>query len=598
MSDKHGRQTLLCLPQVGGFTRSSQLLPVPLDATAGATARQWWTSEHVRAAEQAEQAEHDLGTSLEHHLDMQYIVSRLLAEGDDIEDTLTRVCAVLRDSMGWNEVAFRPADGHLRVLPSVSAVIRIADGHTCRHPSLAPADSAWHTFSFPVRGTHALLGVIECRGAQPDSPDSAILSAAASLGPAIGRFIERQREVGERRDVHETEHMADAENPRWVSQLKAVFEALADSVVIFAPDGHILYTNAADHTMFAYDQHSDGFTTTLRERGRLLALRDEHDHPFADDCSPLMRVLRGETFNSDHAVEAMLRTPDGRDMQVSISGAPLYDEKGNLIGGVVVTRDVTERRNQERALLDANRRMKEFLAVAAHDLRTPITSSRGYIQFSAKRLDIIARAVASENPPLATRIEDVLRNLDDAERSTQRLAALVDRLLDVARIQANKLELRPEATDLAAIVRTAVDEQRLALPTRVIRCKLPPTLAVPTYADPTRIGQVLMNYLANALKYSPEDSTVEVMLDVRQAEARVAVRDAGPGVPRAKQKHIWSRFEQLGGVPQHGFDTGLGLGLYISRAIVEAHGGQVGVKSAAGHGSTFWFSLPLARSIG
>lgn len=595
MSDKHGHETLVCLPQVGVSARFSHLLPDPLDATLRVRARERWAAGHVGAAEQAEDS---FGTNPAHHLDIQYIVSHLLAEGDDIEETLTRICAVLRDSMGWSEVSFQPTGQHSCVLPTVNAVRHIADGNIHSRPSLALAGGAWHTFTFPVRGAHALLGIIECRGAQADSPESAILSEAASLGPTIGRFIEQQREIAERRNVHATKYKVDEEKPHWVHQLAAAFEALADSVIIFDPDGRILHTNDADRTLFGGDSRSDSFTSTLRERGRLLALRDEHDRPFAEDWSPLMRILRGETFSGHHAVEAMLRTPDGRDMQVSISGARLYDEKGNLIGGFAVTRQVTERRHQERALLDTNRRMKEFLAVAAHDLRTPITSSRGYIQFSAKRLGNLAMAVAAENPPLAARIEDVLRNLDDAERSTQRLAALVDRLLDVARIQANKLELQPEAMDLAAIVRTAVDEQRLAVPARAISCKLPPTLTIPTYADPTRIEQVLRNYLANALKYSPEDSTVEVMLDVRRAAARVAVRDEGPGVPRAKQKRIWSRFEQLEGAPQHGFDTGLGLGLYISRAIVEAHGGQVGVKSVAGHGSTFWFSLPLAPSIG
>jgi signal transduction histidine kinase len=111
-------------------------------------------------------------------------------------------------------------------------------------------------------------------------------------------------------------------------------------------------------------------------------------------------------------------------------------------------------------------------------------------------------------------------------------------------------------------------------------------------ADADRIGQVVANYVTNALKYSPPDQPVDVSVAVRRAQACVAVRDAGPGIPKADRAQVWELFQRGSGVtPQGG---SLGLGLYISRAIVEAHGGQVGVKSAVGKGSTFWFTLPLS----
>jgi signal transduction histidine kinase len=187
----------------------------------------------------------------------------------------------------------------------------------------------------------------------------------------------------------------------------------------------------------------------------------------------------------------------------------------------------------------------------------------------------------------------VRKNLEDAEQNSQRLARLVDRLLDAAQIQANKLEMQAETVDLAAIVYTKVREQRLATPARAIRYKVRPMRAIPTLIDPERIGEVLQNYLANALKYSPEDSVVEVTFGVRDGVARISVRDMGLGIPTADQQRIWSRFEQLRDTQHRGSAVGLGLGLYISRAIVEAHGGLVGVESEVGSGSTFWFEVPL-----
>lgn len=634
MSDKRERKTAICQPGAETAALASPLLADPPHPPDQALLQRRETSAPAGTAEQRDAR--NLVRSPELCLDMHNVLSRILAEGDDTEETLTRVCATLRDSMGWHEVSFWPAGPRARLLPSVSAVApvgqtdthsatiprgtssqdvhpdghdaiagtapaaadltRVVGGDTTPHTALPPSARIPIDFAFPVQGTSGLLGVIECRGGRSDAPNATICSVAASLGPAIGRFIERQHEIAEQHSIQAEQGM-QAEDARRVNRLEAVIESLADSVVVFDRDGRILHANAADRAMFGYDSRSNSYTATLRERRRILKLHDEHDRPIVHERVPSERILRGETLSGPHAIEGVIRAHDGRAWQVSISGKPMLDEDGTLIGGIVVIRDITERRKHERALWDTNQRMKEFLAVAAHDIRAPITSTRGYVQLASKRLNKLTRDFTTENPALIDRIEDVHRNLADAEQSTQRLILLVDRLLDVARIQADKLDLRPETANLAAIVRAAVHEQRLAAPARVIRCAIPPILAVPVQADPLRVGQVLMNYLANALKYSPEDSAVEVTLDVRDSEVRVTVRDEGSGVPPAKQERIWLRFEQLEGDTHRAADTGLGLGLYISRAIVEAHGGRVGVESAEGSGSTFWFSLPLALSV-
>jgi signal transduction histidine kinase len=168
--------------------------------------------------------------------------------------------------------------------------------------------------------------------------------------------------------------------------------------------------------------------------------------------------------------------------------------------------------------------------------------------------------------------------------------------VDVARVRAGKLDLHLAPTDLAAIVREAVEEQRQVNQEHPLVLECPKDLRLPVTADAQRLGQVVTNYLTNALKYSPADRPVTVGLEVdhRQARVRVWVHDEGPGLPPGEQERIWERFHRAPGIEvQSGSGVGLGLGLHVSRTIIELHHGQVGVQSTPGQGSTFWFSLPL-----
>lgn len=258
-------------------------------------------------------------------------------------------------------------------------------------------------------------------------------------------------------------------------------------------------------------------------------------------------------------------------------------------------RERAEAQARALALHEANLRMNEFLSIASHELKTPVTVIRTNIEILARRLkpeqmanmraEDVARAVATIGPVLT-----------GMERSGNRLRRLVDDLVDASRIRAGKLDLRLQVCDLADIVRDCVEEQRHLNSRRTIGLRLPEGETVSVMGDPDRIDQVVTNYLTNALKYSAEDRPVEVRLDVERDHARVSVRDEGPGLPPAEQESIWEIFHRSDNVEvQSGSGVGLGLGLHIARTIVERHHGQVGVESAPGVGSTFWFTLPLAR---
>ena len=249
---------------------------------------------------------------------------------------------------------------------------------------------------------------------------------------------------------------------------------------------------------------------------------------------------------------------------------------------------------RELALTETNARTDEFLSIASHELRSPLTSLKAALQLGQRRLRRMDEQ-AREDVELLRQTSGLRELLTIAEQQVDRQDRLVGDLLDVSRIRANKLEFRLASCDLAAIVSDTVDEQRLSWPDRVIEFECPEN-AVPLEADAHRIGQVVTNFLTNALKYSPPDAPVTVTLRADGARAHVAVRDKGPGLTAEQQARIWDRFHRVPGVKQQsGTGAGLGLGLHIARTIIEYHGGNVGIDSVPRKGSTFWFDLPLRR---
>jgi signal transduction histidine kinase len=271
------------------------------------------------------------------------------------------------------------------------------------------------------------------------------------------------------------------------------------------------------------------------------------------------------------------------------------------LAGLVIERErlLYERakaRANELALREANRRMDEFLGIAGHELRTPLTSVKGNIQLARRQLQkgMLHGGTRAEDVPDKFGLVEEL--LERAERQVRLQNRLVGDLLDVSRIQASKLELNMEACDLAGILREAVRDQCQLSPTRTILLKLPAEQTIPVLADADRVGQVVTNYLTNALKYSAVDQSVAVSLEIDGKMARVSVHDKGPGLSYEEQQYIWERFHQLERINvQSGSSDGLGLGLYICRTIIERHQGQVGVQSTPGEGSIFWFTLPLLQ---
>jgi signal transduction histidine kinase len=257
-------------------------------------------------------------------------------------------------------------------------------------------------------------------------------------------------------------------------------------------------------------------------------------------------------------------------------------------------RDVAQA--HENALRLAHERMQTFLAVLAHELRTPLTSLFGYVHLMARRLDALLRPNTSrEDYARSTTVQRTL--VEYCAHSLQRMERLVENVVDETRIHRGQLALRLEPCDLAAVVGAAVAEQMALHPERSLRW-VAEASPVPVLADASRIQQVVANYMSNALKFSRDDQVVEVRVRTEEGVAQVSVHDDGIGVPLAEQPHIWEQFYQAEGAKvQSGSHIGVGMGLYISKAIIEGHQGQVGIDSAPHQGTTMWFTLPLLSSL-
>jgi signal transduction histidine kinase len=232
-------------------------------------------------------------------------------------------------------------------------------------------------------------------------------------------------------------------------------------------------------------------------------------------------------------------------------------------------------------LEDASQTKDRFLSIASHELKTPITTIRGQAQLAHRRL--------RKQKALSDELEVVQTALERINDQTTRLTSLIDELLDVSSIRNGKVELRKRRCDLREICREVVEDQRL-LTGRFILLEMPPD-PVELSIDRDRISQVLVNLISNAVKYSPEEKPVEVCVQHLPEDVLVRVCDYGKGIAKNQQKRIFETFYRTPDA-QASTKQGLGLGLAISKEIVERHKGQIWCESEPGKGSTFFVKLP------
>jgi PAS domain S-box-containing protein len=281
------------------------------------------------------------------------------------------------------------------------------------------------------------------------------------------------------------------------------------------------------------------------------------------------RALRGEQVKRENI--AGEGRGKGETPYYDITYVPIKGQSSLVEGILAIGVDVTEREQ-------LNRQKDQFIALASHELKSPITVIKGYSQMAVKG------ATNLGDRPLARRIQTI-------DEQAQRLNRMVDDLLDVSRMQGGALSLQFSPFDLRDAVRDVVKNLEQLAPNFAFRTILPPS-QVTVNADRARIEQVLTNLLQNAVKYSGRSHRVEVALQTERDAAVTSVRDYGLGIPAAQQPQIFDRFFRASNVREA--QAGFGLGLFIAHSIVTGHAGRIWLDSTEGKGSTFCFALPLA----
>jgi PAS domain S-box-containing protein len=353
-----------------------------------------------------------------------------------------------------------------------------------------------------------------------------------------------------------------------LARLAAIVDSCDDAIVGKTLDGIITSWNGAAERIFGY--------TAAEAIGRHISLIIPEERR-GEEVAVLARLRRGERV--DH-FETERHTKDGRRISVALTVSPIRNAQGRIIGASKVARDITEQKQAEAALRDADRRKDEFLATLSHELRNPLHAILGWVRMlKSGRLD----AATSQ------------RAMDVVERSVDHQNRLIIDLLDVSRIVSGKLTLERSIVDLTGVVRSIIEAMRpSANASGVALTAYLPNGAIPIHGDNERLHQAVGNVLSNAVKFTPSDGRVTLRLDVIEDRARLSVSDTGPGIGRESLPHVFDRFWQADGTRTRA-QGGLGLGLFIVKHIVELHGGSVAVESAGhGHGATFTIELPMA----
>jgi two-component system, LuxR family, sensor kinase FixL len=353
----------------------------------------------------------------------------------------------------------------------------------------------------------------------------------------------------------------------------SLLDSVPDAMVIADEAGVILFANANTERLFGYSKDElVGKPVEVLLPARFRAMHQVHRGGYT--AAPRTRPM-GLGLDL-----AGLRR-DGAEFPAEISLSPIQVEGRTCV--IAAVRDATERKKiEDRARLwrkarDEVRERDEFLSVASHELRTPVTA----LQLQLQLLQRAAARSAQELPALlGTKVEAL-------ERQTRRIALLVNELLDVSRMRLGKLQLHPEELDLADVARETIEHLggEMSRSGSSLALDLAPT---PGRWDRMRVEQVITNLLVNAAKFG-EGRPVALRIHPAGELARIEVTDEGIGIAPEHQARVFERFQRA--VPAQNFG-GLGLGLYIVRQIVEAHGGTIAVTSTPGSGSTFTVELP------
>lgn len=391
----------------------------------------------------------------------------------------------------------------------------------------------------PVHGDNRIVGVLELLDAEPREPSDARTRVIAGAADQLGQFLARQRATARVRSSE--------------ARFRAVVESIDEGLLLCETGGSILEANPAAKRLLSPGQEALPGTPLQKyiETARAEAIDPE-------------RGLRSH--------ECDVRRADGSTFPASVLVHPIVTDEGRLL--VAHVRDLSARREIDRL-------KKEFVSTVSHELRTPLTSIR-------VSLGLLALGSAGELPPEAAKIVAI------AERSTDRLVGLINDIIDLERAEGGHLKLKIAPVSARAVVDRAIEavsplaaHENMTLVVAGVHGEMA--------GDAERLTQVLVNFLSNAVKFAPRGTSITVSASPEGAFVRFAVADQGPGIPEHARQMIFEPFRQIEGSDSRR-KGGSGLGLSICKAIVELHGGAIGVSSPPAGGSVFHFTIPIVAA--
>ncbi len=351
--------------------------------------------------------------------------------------------------------------------------------------------------------------------------------------------------------------------PRWTEKVVA---AATEGIVVLDSQKKYVFANAAAEKILGVSRKVILDRDFEQPEWRLTSVKGT---PLSDDENPFTQVL--EEHKGVYGAKVAIERPDGKRVIISVNASPLIDKTGELEGMVGILSDITE----EFELQERNR---YFLYTIAHDLRVPLSVVQGYAEMLEDSC-----VESGDDGNMNVFIKGIVG-------AAEKMGTMIEDLVDDARIAGGTVSVALERIDLKSYVQSLLKGNSYAIDKNRIETKFPEGLS-PVSADPSKLERIFLNLVGNALKFSPPES--KVLIDARETsdgDVIISISDHGKGLSSDDSVRIFRRFFQADSTKKTG---GTGLGLYISRSLVEAHGGRIWVESVVGKGSKFRFTLPV-----
>ena len=347
---------------------------------------------------------------------------------------------------------------------------------------------------------------------------------------------------------------------------QAMLKDIGDALVATDNSGNINFVNDAALTAMGYESMEVMGKSFIK----MFRIFNKDGKEVESNENPLRNAL---FFNKKvKSNECLLLKKSGDQFQVSITATPVIFYQ-RTIGGIVVIRDITREK-------DVDRMKTEFISLASHQLRTPLSSIKWLVE-------LLLDDFKGMN-------EEQIQIIKNVYESNQRMIDLVDGLLNISRIESGRIIIEPKATNLKTLVERIVGELTPKIIEKELKVNIDIANDVPEISvDPKLISNVYLNFLTNSIKYSINKGQVNVKIYIKDSDVISEVKDSGLGIPKKQQARVFEKFFRADNVTRVVTD-GSGLGLYLTKLIVEASGGKIGFESEELKGSTFWFSLPIA----